>query len=231
VAGVRGFLTFLLESLFPFRCLVCGENPERESGSFDRVLCGSCLATLQHAGQTARIGGGDPIPLVSPFVTNDTLLEIIHFLKFEGGRTAARPLGLEMARMIEIHVTTGARAGSVLLPVPLHGTRLAKRGYNQASLLAGVISSQTGIPVADHVLRRKRRTRPQSKLEEKGRKRNVAGAFACPFPRLIEGKDLILVDDLVTTGHTILSCARMLRRHGCASITAVSAGRAGRTLF
>ena len=102
----------------------------------------------------------------------------------------------------------------LLVPVPLHWTRLFARRYNQAALLAHAIHAAGGPPVAADWLVRRRRTPSQGRLGPLARARNVRGAFALRRGRSVAGKRLVIVDDVMTTGATVEECARVLRRAG-----------------
>ena len=119
-------------------------------------------------------------------------------------------------------VLTGA---DLLVPVPLHWTRLLQRRYNQAALLAQAISSAGGPPVAVDWLVRRRRTPPQGRLGPVARNRNVRAAFAMRAGRNVAGRQVVIVDDVMTTGATIEECARVLRRAGARSIGALTLAR------
>lgn len=115
----------------------------------------------------------------------------------------------------------------VLVPVPLHWTRLAQRGFNQAAWLAQALGRAAEKPVLLEGMRRSRRRRSQAGLSAEGRRRNAAGAYDVPpraRPRL-EGKCVVLIDDVFTTGATLSACARALRRAGAAEIGAVTLAR------
>ena len=104
----------------------------------------------------------------------------------------------------------------VIVPVPLHYTRLASRGFNQSAWLADAVSRRTGVPVSVDALKRTRRTPTQGGLSAKARRRNMAGAFA-PHPKRtghVQGKRVLLVDDVLTTGATLSACTRALKRAG-----------------
>ena len=116
----------------------------------------------------------------------------------------------------------------LLVPVPLHWTRLFARRYNQASLLADAIHAAGGPPVAPDWLIRRRRTPSQGRLGPLARARNVRGAFALRRGRSVEGKRLVLIDDVLTTGATVEECARVLRRARAASVGVVTLARAVR---
>lgn len=117
--------------------------------------------------------------------------------------------------------------GPVLMPVPLHASRLRWRRYNQSVLLAQALARLTGLTVDLHGLRRHKRTRQQVGLSGDGRLRNVHGAFSA-HPRLLEtlrGRPVVVVDDVYTTGATVKSVCRTLRRAGIEEVSVVTFAR------
>jgi ComF family protein len=113
-------------------------------------------------------------------------------------------------------------AADLLVPVPLHPRRLKARGFNQALLLARGVREK---PVGLETLVRGRHTVPQVGLNRNERRDNVKGAFAVPHPEDIKGKNILLIDDLLTTGATVRECARVLRRAGAARVEVLTAAR------
>lgn len=127
-----------------------------------------------------------------------------------------------------------ARAGAELLaeadaivPVPLHWTRLFARRYNQAALLAMALGKHAGLPVVPDLLIRRRRTPSQGRMSATGRARNVAGAFGLNPRRreFLQGRRILLIDDVLTTGATAESCARALLRGGAAAVDVLTLAR------
>lgn len=128
-----------------------------------------------------------------------------------------------------LHVMTGwmQRAGAnliaeadMIIPVPLHYTRLVSRGFNQSAWLGQGIGRRAGLTCRVDVLKRKRRTPTQGGLSAKARHRNVAGAFSISqrAAALINGKRILLVDDVLTTGATLSACTRALKRAGARQV-------------
>jgi ComF family protein len=114
----------------------------------------------------------------------------------------------------------------LLVPVPLHWTRLFQRRYNQAALLAQAVRSAGGPPVAADWLARRRRTPAQGHLGPAARERNVRGAFAMRAGRSVAGKRVVIIDDVMTTGATVEECARVLKRAGAVSVGVLTLARA-----
>jgi ComF family protein len=142
-----------------------------------------------------------------------------------GDRThVARALGRWMGRA-GAELLQGA---DMIVPVPLHWTRLFTRRYNQAGLLAHAVRAAGGPPVMADWLVRRRRTPSQGRLGPVARVRNVRGAFAVRRGCDVKGKRIVLVDDVLTTGATVEECARVLRRGGAASIGVLTLSRAVR---
>jgi ComF family protein len=114
----------------------------------------------------------------------------------------------------------------LLVPVPLHWTRLFGRRFNQAALLAHAVCAAGGPPVGADWLVRRRRTPSQGLMGPAARARNVRGAFALRRRRSVEGKRVVLIDDVLTTAATAEECARILRREGAASVGVLVLARA-----
>jgi ComF family protein len=152
-----------------------------------------------------------------------SLRGILHAFKYEGRQSLARPLAA-LLRAAGEPVLDGA---DWVIPVPLHPWRHARRGFNQSDALA----QQLGIPVV-RALWRMRATAPQTSLRASARRRNVQGAFALSplmgprSARLLEGRVLVLVDDVWTTGATLAACATVLRHAGAAQVRALTVARA-----
>jgi ComF family protein len=151
---------------------------------------------------------------------DDFYQKLIHRFKYDKkvpiGRKLANSMGKEVAK------TEGFGDIDLIVPVPLHPARQRERGFNQSEILAEGISKATGIPLAEGVLKRKKNTKDQTYLNAQQRAENVRGAFLVKEPYRIEGKRVILVDDVMTTGATLNECATTLRNCGAEDIFAAT---------
>lgn len=165
--------------------------------------------------------------MVCPFVFEGPLRAAILRFKYHGARYLAEHLAGLLANE-ESTVSafdTMLSADALLVPIPLHPTRLAHRGYNQSALIARHLARRRGLAVVPDGLRRVRDTPPQQELPRDQRQANVKGAFAVADPSLA-GKSVILVDDVCTTTATLREAARVLRRGGATSVDAIVLARA-----
>jgi ComF family protein len=225
----RAALGALFELVYPPRCAACGEPVRAEpfcevcAGAVDPVppgcgrcgqpgpdpVCGACFASPP-AFETVRAGG----------LLGGPLADAIHALKYRNRPALARPLGVWLAARAPL------APGAVVVSVPLARGRRVERGYDQAALLADHLARASGARGRRlrAVLRRVRETPPQVGRTREERARNVAGAFeALPA---VQGKDVVLVDDVVTTGATADAAAAALRRAGARSVVVVALARA-----
>jgi ComF family protein len=197
----------------PF-CPVCAEAVDPVPPGCSRcglpgpvATCGACLADPP-AFDSLAAGGlfGGP------------LADAVYALKYRDRPAVARPLGAWLARRVALPTT------AVVVSVPLGRRRRLDRGYDQAALLAAAIARHARLPRLPAALRRTRETPPQVGRTRAARTRNVAGAFAAS-PR-VAGRDVVLVDDVVTTGATADACAVALKASGARSVLVLALGRA-----
>jgi len=156
------------------------------------------------------------------------LRELIHLLKYNGVRPAANVLGRMLAEgLAKLECEFGA--GKVLvIPVPLYKGKRRHRGFNQADLIARSALKVLGderLVLATEVLLRTRETQSQIGLTSHQRRENMRGAFAVANAGALEGREVILVDDVYTTGTTVTECAKVLRRAGAATVWVATAAR------
>jgi ComF family protein len=155
------------------------------------------------------------------------LRELIHLLKYEQVRPAANVLGRMLAEVID--GLAPRFAGSVLMvPVPLSPRKLRQRGFNQSEVIARSalkLKPSESLVLSPAVLERSRDTQSQTGLSRHQRQENVRGAFKVANPDEIAGREILLVDDVFTTGTTVSECARILRRAGASKIWVATVAR------
>lgn len=154
---------------------------------------------------------------------DETTRALVARLKYADKTHLAPFLGHLMAA----HGSEVLAEAELLIPVPLHWRRMLTRRYNQSLLLAREISRATGIPVAPGAMRRNRHTPPQASLTRKERLDNVRGAFAVTVrgKAAVTGKTVVLVDDVMTTGATILACCKTLKRARAGEVRVLTLAR------
>jgi ComF family protein len=151
------------------------------------------------------------------------LRQAILALKYGGRDALAAPLGLCLARAFSDRPEF--RRTDALVPIPLHFLKRHGRGYNQAELLARSLGDALGLPVWEDVLKRRRWTWAQAKLNKERRKANVKDAFLASAPDQVKGKRLLLIDDVCTTGATLEAAAEALKAAGARSVSAFTLAR------
>ena len=155
------------------------------------------------------------------------LRELIHLLKYEQVRPAAAVLGRMLAEAARGLDSCWTRTPVMVVPVPLHARKLRQRGFNQSELIARAAIKQDATklgPGRDRlvlhpgILERRRETQSQTGLTRHQRRENIRGSFAVAKPGEVAGREILLVDDVFTTGTTVSECARVLRRAGASKI-------------
>ena len=241
-----------LDAVFPRRCIAC------RTWSSD-AFCNSCRAALQPIVEPFCARCGSPLEsssgacadcrdnfadnfagaappfesMRSVFRFEGAIRRAVHRFKYDGKWAFAAPLAREMIALLE-NQSSAPRIPieriEIVAPVPLHGWRKFRRGYNQSALLAQAIAAHfqktvpnNGVLFAD-ILRRSRYTPPQVELDREARGDNVRGAFAVR-ENYSPGGAILLIDDVCTTGATISECARVLKSAGAAEVYALTLAR------
>jgi ComF family protein len=207
----RGFLTFLAGALSPPACAACDAPvPSRH------VFCSTCARTV------VRAGVGEAKVAVAFAVFGGAIALALRRFKYEERPDLGRPLG-HLLRMV---VRESGIAADIVVPVPLHPRRLVERGYNQAALLAREAASELGVPLGARVLWRVKHTAQQARLGREERIVNMKEAFGVRDARVVRGKRVLIVDDVATTGSTLLACREALIEAGAAEVIALVVARA-----
>jgi ComF family protein len=216
-----------LERIHPIEgkvCSICGErvlSAFAENDADGLLRCPACRRIERPFTQSAAYGSYD-----------GGLRELIHLLKFNGVRPAANVLGRMLAEAVGTLEPAFEQSKVVVIPVPLYKARRRQRGFNQAELIARAaleVLRNERFMLACDVLLRTRDTHSQIGLTSHQRRENMRGAFAVAraLARAEEviGREVLLVDDVYTTGTTLSECARVLRRAGAAQVWVVTVAR------
>jgi ComF family protein len=208
-------------------CWRCGEALDMEgvrfAGQFpvEGLLCSPC-----------RMVPPEFERAVAYAVYEDELREMVHLLKYERMRAVAKPLGRMLARAIEM-LEGEAGKDLLVIAVPLYPSKERERGYNQAVLMADAALTELKksrpawkLQAMHSVIRRVKDTRSQFELTPKGRRRNLQGAFAIANGSMLVGREILLVDDIYTTGATARACSRALCQAGASKVWVATASRA-----
>lgn len=212
-----------MDMALPAACAGCGEE--------GAALCPKCGLALRArlelpAGVPMGLPAAMPMPLsqlewCAPFA--GAVRAALHQLKYSGERRLAVPLGAALAARWR---AAGA-GGDLLVPVPVHAKRAQQRGYDQAVLLAAATSAGLSMPWLAALVR-SRHTRPQFELGRQARRTNVSGAFVLAGPAqaaMVRGRWVVLVDDVSTTGSTLVACAEALFGAGTLAVSALTVAR------
>ncbi|MGB9698174.1 MAG: double zinc ribbon domain-containing protein [Thermodesulfobacteriota bacterium] len=235
-------MSALLNFFLPPRCLFCGQIMD----SFPNIpACSSCLTALIFfsSPKCPKCGIGfasaeGPDHLCPRCLTDELhftlaralgpyeglMAELITRFKYQGATYLAHPLGMLLADYKDADFSFGNI--DLLVPVPLHPRRLRERGFNQSLLLARVVSRVHKIPLQFNLLERIRYTQPQTQLSGSEREKNMRGAFRVRKNNLLSRNNILLIDDVFTSGATVGECARALKEAGARQVQVLTLARA-----
>lgn len=210
-------------------CQTCLSKPEPLAAEY---FCVQCRAPFRSAypldeqglcGLCRRGASGFDAAYSFGFYEGE-LRELIHLFKYGRVQTLAEPLGRLLAQALPRD-----QIFDVIVPMPLHWRKRWQRGFNQSELLASELGRRTHVPVKN-ALRRVRFTSSQAGLTNSKRRLNVSGAFRARKRLVLHGKQILLIDDVMTTGATAASCARALKLAGVRQVTLLTLARVDRRL-
>ena len=201
--------------LFPRICYGCGSQLLRN----ERIICTECYVLIPRT--DFHLTKGNPVEQLfwgrcrlegaaafSYYTRDSRIRRMIHQLKYRG----IREIGRELGRIYGNSLRESSFLGGidVIIPVPLHPSKQRQRGFNQSDLIAEGLSQATGIPVDTGILERRTVTKTQTRKSRYDRWTNVCDIFRVRDHSRLEGKHVLLVDDVITTGSTIEACASEL---------------------
>ena len=220
----------------PLIGLILPELCQRCGSATSAGFCRACRAEFEPNVRPCPVCGCGPLPpershcgahapewrlahVVAPLIYADPLERYLHLLKYSGKRALGRGLGQILA------AAAGERRAEIdaLVSVPLHGGRLAERGFNQAFEIARAVSAMLHLPILRTGIRRVRATPSQARSDSAQRRRNLDGAFA--VSRSLQDRRVAIVDDVITTGATVNSLAGALHAAGAVHVEAWAVAR------
>jgi ComF family protein len=208
-------------------CSICGERLESpfafaaQPVESSEALCGLCRRLEPPYIKATAYGSYE-----------SGLRELIHLLKYNQVRPAANVLGRMLAEAIEDLQPLFAGSEVLVVPVPLHSSKLRQRGFNQSELIARAalkLKPSARFQLSAGSLERRRETKSQIGLSRHQRRENMRGAFAVAKPDEVNGREILVVDDVFTTGTTVSECARVLRRAGASKVYVATVARTLKT--
>ena len=236
----------LLNFVFPLDCKIC-EKPIRESKGYS--ICEDCFKTIELIERPYCVKCGKPLIPTDAFKQNREVLcldckikkysfefsrsmgvydkvlkKCIHLFKYYGEKKLAKPLGKLMVDCL-LKNNEFENKFDLIIPVPLHKNDLKKRGFNQSVLLGKVVGNYFSIPVGESTLVKKKLTPFQINLSKKERGKNILGAFSVEKPEEIKGKNILILDDVFTTGATVEECAKELMKARAKNIFVLTLAR------
>ncbi|MBS1491930.1 MAG: ComF family protein [Bacteroidetes bacterium] len=217
----------IVDFLYPRVCIVSENNlPEDNSNRFvlDDTLANLEKVTKSQLNELRGKVKSDFAFTLYDFAQKSDFEKIIHHLKYSGMKDLGVFLGQHLAGYVKLEIDEQKVSYDYIIPVPLHKTKVRERGYNQSEYLVKGMSGQLQIPLQFDYIKRHRYTKSQTKLTLLEREKNMCDAFTLNrnFEVELKDKNIILLDDVITTGATVNECIKILREAGVNKIFAVS---------
>lgn len=224
IKELKNYFFQFLDVFLPKVCAGCERklDPNKEI-----ILCNSCNSSIEKLNDNElQEFYNDKFlseNLISGFISlflfekGKNLQNAIHKLKYESRIDIGEFFGLKIAQYYQNEIKYLWKI-DLIIPIPLHKVKYKERGYNQAYYIAKGISENLQIPIDEKSLQRGKYTSTQTKLNKSERKSNVKNVFCVPDNSEISNKNILLIDDVVTTGATTLECARILKNNGADNI-------------
>jgi len=216
----------IFDFILPRFCCSCRTNLT----SHQDTMCSDCISKIQRStlGRLQRefdrkfAGKNIITEFFSPFVfeKDKELQHAIHALKYDNRFPVGIFLGKVLANEIKKHSINWQF--DLVIPIPLHQLKKAERGYNQSYYIAKGVGKELRVKVSDHIVKRVKYTESQTTMNLNEREDNISGAFKLRKSNDVEGKNILLIDDVITTGATISECGKILLEAGANKIYAAS---------
>jgi ComF family protein len=220
------FLTSFLDFFLPRFCAGC----RKKLTANEKVVCAVCFNSIKVVSEEIRLS-----EYSRKFSQSKIIDDFFSFFVFEQGKVLQNIIhSMKYRNRFLIGSFLGTQAGiefsdklknlnlDFICPVPLHQLKKAERGYNQAFYIAKGLSRQVKIPLNAGLIKRKKFTQTQTKMNAKEREENIKDAFFIKNKNKVRGKNFLLIDDLITTGSTVKECGRVLKDSGANKVYAFS---------
>ena len=217
MVSIKHLFTDAMHLFFPHYCMGCGNDVLSENS----MLCLRCISSLPYTGyETIE---NNPVENIFRgrvtvksaastfyFSKGHVIQTLIHQLKYKGNKEVGQYLGALMGKTL----MQSNRFSNIdyLIPLPLSAEKEFKRGYNQSTIICNGMADTMQLPVMNNNVIRQRYTDTQTKKHRAERWENVEGSFAIKNPAKLHGKNILLVDDVITTGATLEACAQCLQQ-------------------
>ncbi len=213
---IKKYLIYIRNILFPKKCVSCNQA--------DLWICQKCLdkVPIRQLPEFEKIRYQDYIDkiYITSYYNDNNIKKIIDLFKFKWQENLEKPLTYLILKFISKNKLSTLISNSILIPIPLHKRRYLERGFNQSELLAGGLSKKYNTPICTDLIRKKY-TKHQTLLNLDKRQKNIVDAFVLKNNKSILGRNILLVDDVITTGASLNEAARILRQAGAKKVNAL----------
>lgn len=222
----------LLDALFPPICVSCKSflNSEEKSNAvchlcFSKIsvhttlFCGVCKARLPENKKICHKNAKYLLGAVANY--EDIVRNLIHQYKYGRWQRMALPLNDLVSKYLK-NLNLNINKSYIVIPIPIHKNKKAERGFNQSEIIAGQVAEKLNLPLESDNLIRQKETKSQTEFQDwEQRKNNLKNSFTVYFPEKIKNKNILLIDDIYTSGATIGEAAETLRKSGAKKIIAL----------
>lgn len=225
---------FLLELLFPIECLNCGKEKE--------WLCQQCFNSIPLVNQFVcpicqrpSLNGATCLDcknktyldglIFATYYDRPLIKKLIQKMKYYFIKDVAEILAELPIKLIINSNLYSSLQPDLVIPIPLHRKKILERGFNQSEIIAQKIAQKFNWPLGNNIIARIKNTKSQTKLKKEKREQNIAGAFTVCDKKIIKNKNIILIDDVVTTGATLEEAAKVLKKSGAKSVWAITVAK------
>lgn len=218
---LQGFFKGVHSIIFPRNCQICRRGPLADH----QHLCAQCFVSIPWVNPSSHIPLSGITHSWAACQYQEPFTTLIHRFKYNGSTSLKKLFGFLLNHYISTHHLP-INDIDLIIPIPLHATKLRERGFNQSLLLATSVGEHFQRPIDHTILERTQLTQSQTALSLKDRWTNQQGTFRITHPLLITGKHVLIVDDLMTSGATTLTAAYELKKAGALRVSILTLAKA-----